>query len=161
MIRPESMRALEEIHALQSVPFIRYVVETSGVEARDEIDRKALALYEEWCRASVEHLESLRDFLHQQGAFSGSGSWDLAFSQFNYVSASHVLREVIARMGRHLDSVEALSRALDDWPEAKSLVLRFVATERCFLGRAAALEAERPRPAPAPARIKGTSAARW
>jgi hypothetical protein len=162
MKAPETLERLQAAYALACTPFVRYVVETSGAERRDEADEKAAALYQEWCSLGREHQRAIASLLAGEGIFvSGTGNWPLEFLQFNYLSAAYLLRRVIERMGRTLDEMERLARGLDDWPEARDLLRQTVESERELLARAKELDAARPERPPRQAQAKGTSAARW
>ena len=157
----DDLQILSEILALEGASFLRYVAETGATEIRDDADRSALALYDEWARWARRQREVLTDLLARASVFPVARQYALSFSLFNYLGAAFLLNHVIEKMGAHVAQVERLAGGLAPGSEARSLAEGMVKQEREFLDRARKLEEERPKEPPKPAKIKGTSAARW
>ena len=160
MIEPESA-LLEKVLHVERSSFIRYVVEGSEPELRDEFDRRVFAFYEDWARESARSEEALIEALESKGESLGVPSFPLEFSQFNYVGAGYLLHAVISRMGDHVRALEDLGRRLEGSGTARELVSAIIERHEIFLKEARKLDTERPPRLPKPARIKGTSASRW
>jgi hypothetical protein len=169
---PHSVEALERFFASLSSTFVRYVVEVSGSEIRDDFDRRAVALYEEWWGAEASHLARAAGLLEGERSHPARGAFALAFSQYNYLGAGYLLRHVLERAQVEVEDLRALRADLAYWPEARALLDAAIGTEERFLEKARALEGTRPSAAPAASsaqkdaaekgpRVKGTSAARW
>ena len=158
---PRALELLEKAYLFLGTSPVRYVVETSGAELRDDWDRKVFATYEEWLRSEARNRVTVAEILREEGVFPGGGTLPLEFSQWNYAGATHLLDRVIPAAERLIEGLEQVEDALAPWSEARGVVDSIIRTEESFLERARALAAERPKAAPQPAKVKGTSAARW
>ena len=161
MIPQEALDALGLLHARLSVTFVRYIVATESAEVEDSLDRKVIALYDEWCEREDDLLDGIHDLLRAQGVFAGQGAWRVEFSQFNYLGAAYLLKQVVVFTERLVADLEKIGPRLQTWPEAARLLEAVLDTEQGFLDRANVMRGERPPEAPGPAAGKGTSAARW
>lgn len=177
--------ALDRLFAAVSASFVRYVVETSGVEVRDDLDRIAVALYDQWRQEEEKILIAIGTRLARDRVFPGKGSWPLEFSQFHYLSGGYLLRHVVRFTEPLLETIRRMMPELEGETdrgdgargaadpeaggtpgdvadrEAAAIGERLLEIEESFLARAKALDARRPSAAPRPAPIKGTSASRW
>jgi len=160
MTEPESA-LLEKVLQVERSSFIRYVVEGSEPELRDEFDRRVFAFYEDWSRESARSQEALISALEGKDESLGAPSFALEFSQFNYLGAGYLLHAVISRMGEHVRALEGLGRSLEGSGSAGELVSAIIERHEIFLKEARKLDTERPPHPPKPPRIKGTSASRW
>ena len=157
----EEALALEKILQNERSSFIRYVVESSEPEIRDEFDRRVFAFYEEWDRESSRSQDAISSALEGRAEAAGVASYPLEFSQFNYLSSAYLLKAVISRMSEHVSALEALGRRIVSTRDARELVSAIIERHGVFLKEARKLEGERPARDSRPPRIKGTSASRW
>jgi hypothetical protein len=157
----EAVEKLSRVYSLSSTSLVRYLVEAAGLELRDDWDRRAFAFYETYNRDSTAALTRIAEVLREKSCFPGPGPWNLEFSQFNYVSASHMLRPVATRVEKELVETADASRGIEGWPAAEDAVRSLIQRGRKFIDDVSRLESERPHLPPTPARIKGTSASRW
>jgi hypothetical protein len=161
MTDPASLERLEMLLHLQTHSFVRYLVEASQAVFEDEFDSAVWSLCQDWRRATEQSRRALGDLLVDAGHRPGSGTWPLAFSQYNYVRPGQILDALVRRMSEHLATVEEHSGGFAGWPEARSLLEALVERERPFLERARALTNERPVAAAKAPVAKGTSASKW
>ena len=103
MREPALLLLLEEVFDLEKSSFIRYVVESSQAELRDDLDRRAFALYEKWCQESIQNQRAVHELLAEEEVVVAQSSYSIDFSQFNYLSPTYLLKHVIRKMGEHLD----------------------------------------------------------
>jgi hypothetical protein len=157
----ELLRRLEEVYALEKSSVIRYIVESSQAELRDDADRRAFAACEAWHRDSTRSLAALGKLLDEDGVVPDEAAYPIEFSQLNYLSARYLLGQMIPRMEAHVSRLEELAAGFAAWPHAGALVRSIAERGRIHLQRLQALEAERPKEPPPAPRIKGTSASRW
>ena len=158
---PASVLLLVGAVERQRSAFIKYVVESSQAEVRDDLDRRVLGFYEDWYRASVLHARQLEEVLAGEDVMVETKSYPIDYSQFNYLSPAYLLKNVVQRMAVHLNSLAETARRLEGWPLASTLLQGIVSSEDRYLEEAKKLESDRPQETPKPPRIKGTSAARW
>jgi hypothetical protein len=161
MRAPELLARLEDVYRAEKTSFIRYVVEDSQAELRDDVDRRVFARYGDWDRERARSEEAARELLEEEGVVPAEAAYPIEFSQFNYLSPTYLLCHVIPRMEAHLRLLEESAAALEGWPRARDLVHATAERERIHLGEVKKLDAERPREPPAPPTRKGTSASRW
>jgi hypothetical protein len=152
---------LEKVHRAERTAFIRYVVEDSLAEIRDDMDRRVFARYSDWNRECARNERAVLDLLEEEGAAPPEVSFPIEYSQYNYLSPTYLLRHVIPRMEAHVRELEEDAEGLADWPRARDLVRAMAERERLHLDEARKLDQERPQEPPRPPRLKGTSASRW
>jgi hypothetical protein len=100
---------LVEIHRLVGGSIVRYAVQGAGVEVRNESDREAMALYQEWFRAETGVVTEAQRSLETSGNFPSRPTWPLWFSQLNYVGARFLLGHVAPHMESLLSSLKDLA----------------------------------------------------
>jgi len=152
---------LENVYLAEKTSFIRYVVEASQAELRDDLDRRVFAHYVDWQRECARSEEAARQLLEAEGVIPGEASYPIEFSQFNFLSPTYLLIHVIPKMETHVRLLEENAAGLGGWPQAQDLVRATAERERLHLEEVRRLEDERPRDPPKPPRLKGTSASRW
>ncbi len=165
MIDPGLLSRLEEAFQLLGSSFVRYIAESSEPEVRDDADRKAQALYEDWSRESRYSQMALGDLLAEEGCIPSEGSFPIDFSQFNFLSPAYLLRQVIDHSSAGLEKLFGIARSLSAWPRAGDLLGAVIVRQRYYLDRAKKLaearEKDHEKEPTRPPRIKGTSASRW
>ena len=154
------LSTLEEIYAIESTSFIRYLISNAEVQVRHDFDRKVRSFFVDWYRASDLNHTAFIDLLNEYGHVPPPYGYPLRFSEYNYLHTAYLLGPVIRLMGSTLEQVAARMDRLAAWPRANELVKAVLEREAPFLERARHLEEERPQEEQAPAKIKGTSASR-
>lgn len=152
---------IEEAYHLAKSAFVRYIIECSEPEIRDEFDRRAQALFEDWARECRYSQMALGDWLADHETVPASSSFPIEFSQFNYLSPSYLLLPLLERSAQELSRMQEIATALAGSRRAQDLLNAVVSRQKYYLDRARKLEEERVKDSPAPSKIKGTSASRW
>lgn len=158
---------IEEAYHLTKCSFVRYVIECSEPDIRDDFDRRAFSLFEDWSREARYSQMALGDLLAELDVVPGSSSFEMDFAQFNYLSPTYLLSPVLEKCSAEVDELVAIAADIQGSPRGKDLLNAVVARQRYYLDRAKKLEAEHASlspsaPAsPAPRKIKGSSASRW
>jgi hypothetical protein len=161
MTAPAQVSRLEDFYHQIANSFVRYVVECSQAELRDDFDRRVMSLYENWVRESRQNEMALCDLLQEQGVVPVGSSFPIGFAQFNFLSPSYLLSPVLEKGGAELAALGAIQKQIDAWPVGADLASAILKRQGELLEKARTLAAERPEEPPAPPRIKGTSASRW
>jgi len=161
MTDPALVSRLEDFYQQVKNSFIRYIVESSQAEIRDDFDRRVMPLYENWTRESRQNEMALVDLLEEEGVVPPASSFPIGFSQFNFLSPTYLLGHVLEKAGAELEALAAAQKELEAWPAGADLASAIVKRQSEFLERARTLQVERPKEPPTAPRIKGTSANRW
>ncbi len=163
MIDAALIDTLEEVYALESTSFVRYIIWNAEIQVDDDFDRKVRSFLKDWCRTGDLNRTAFVELLSEQDHIVETYSYPIRYSEYHYLKASYLLRPAVRFMTDTLAEIEARSAGLAGWPRARQLVDAVVERERPFLERAKELEAQsRERPSPeAPPKIKGSSASRW
>lgn len=161
MTDPALVSCLEDFYQQIKNSFVRYIVESSEAEIRDDFDRRVMPLYESWARELRQNGMALSDLLEEEGVVLGESSFPIGFSQFNFLSPSYLLKHVLEKAGAEIEALVRAQRQLEAWPVGGDLASAIVKRQSELLERARKLEGERPEEPPAPPTIKGTSASRW
>ena len=161
MTEPALVSRLEEFYQQVKNSFVRYVVESSQAEIREDFDRRVMPHYENWMRELRQNEMALRDLLEEEGVVPAASSFPIGFSQFNFLSPGYLLKHVIEKAGAELEALGRIQKQLEGWPVAADLASAILKRQSEFLEKARTLEAERPEEPPIPPTIKGTSASRW
>ena len=125
---------LLEIHRLLGGSIVRYAVEGAGVEIRNEADREAARLYEEWLRAETDIVGRAYSALEAEGVFPSRPTWPLWFSQLNYVGARFLLGHVVPQMEGLRDDLRRVASSSS--PPAPPLLDEAIGVEERFVARA-------------------------
>jgi len=141
--------------------FIRYLVENSEPEVREDFDRRAMALYEDWDRELRQGQTAVADLLAEEDVVPSTSSFPIGFSTFNFLSPGYLLRHVLEKTKAEIEALAAVAKDIEAWPRAAELLKALVRRQEGFVERARKLDADRPKEPAAPPRIKGTSASRW
>lgn len=151
----------EEAYHLTKNSFVRYVVENSEPDVRDDFDRRAFSLFEDWSREARYSQMALGDLLGDLDRVPTSSSFPIEFAQFNYLNPTYLLHAVVERCAEELEELSRIAADIKDAPRARDLLDAVIVRQRYYLDRARKLAAEQKSEPPKPPRIKGTSASRW
>ncbi len=160
-------KLIEEAYHLTKCSFVRYVIESSEPDVRDDFDRRAFSLYEDWSREARYSQMALGDLLAEMDRVPTSSSFPIESGQYNYLSPTYLLGPVIEKCSAEVERLVEISGEIQGSPRGKDLLNAVVARQRYYLDRAKKLEAELPSVAVAstqgasPRKIKGSSASRW
>jgi len=152
---------LEEAYHLTKSSFVRYVIECSEPDVRDDFDRRAFALLEDWARECRYSQMALGDALAELDRVPASSSFPIEFGQFNYLSPGYLLRSLLERSTAELGRLQEIAGELQGSRREQDLINAVASRQKYYLDRAGKLEQELAIEAPKPAKIKGTSASRW
>lgn len=119
------MRALERVFSRERRSFLRYLQEGASVTPSDE-DAAIQVAVSEAHRDSDAVLEEIRDLLVREGLRPGTGSFNLAFTHYNYLRLASLLDPIIEHLRAHRTAVAGELYQLAEWPEGRTMVERLL-----------------------------------